>query len=69
LAAAVTNAGGLGVLGGVGYTPAFLRRQIAELKVKLTKEKEEEKEKGKEKWAHIHIHMGALECCVHPRNT
>jgi NAD(P)H-dependent flavin oxidoreductase YrpB (nitropropane dioxygenase family) len=36
LAAAVTNAGGLGVLGGVGYTPAFLRRQIAELKVLLT---------------------------------
>ena len=25
LAAAVTNAGGLGVIGGVGYTPAFLR--------------------------------------------
>jgi NAD(P)H-dependent flavin oxidoreductase YrpB (nitropropane dioxygenase family) len=42
LAAAVTNAGGLGVLGGVGYTPAFLRRQIAELKVKLTKERERE---------------------------
>jgi len=32
LAAAVTNAGGLGVIGGVGYTPDFLREQIAELK-------------------------------------
>tara|TARA_R110002050_G_scaffold7189_6_gene28284 strand:- start:261 stop:407 length:147 start_codon:yes stop_codon:yes gene_type:complete len=28
LAAAVTNAGGLGVIGGVGYTPDFLRKQI-----------------------------------------
>ena len=35
LAAAVTNAGGIGVLGGVGYTPKFLRRQIAELKSHL----------------------------------
>ena len=32
LAAAVSNAGGLGVIGGVGYTPKFLRQQIAELK-------------------------------------
>jgi len=32
LAAAVTNAGGLGVIGGVGYTPTFLRKQIASLK-------------------------------------
>jgi NAD(P)H-dependent flavin oxidoreductase YrpB (nitropropane dioxygenase family) len=32
LAAAVTNAGGLGVIGGVGYTPNFLRTQIKELK-------------------------------------
>jgi NAD(P)H-dependent flavin oxidoreductase YrpB (nitropropane dioxygenase family) len=32
LAAAVTNAGGLGVIGGVGYTPSMLREQIAELK-------------------------------------
>jgi NAD(P)H-dependent flavin oxidoreductase YrpB (nitropropane dioxygenase family) len=32
LAAAVTNAGGLGVLGGIGYTPDMLREQIAELK-------------------------------------
>lgn len=32
LAAAVTNAGGLGVIGGVGYTPDFLREQIARLK-------------------------------------
>jgi NAD(P)H-dependent flavin oxidoreductase YrpB (nitropropane dioxygenase family) len=32
LAAAVTNAGGLGVIGGVGYTPKMLRKNIAELK-------------------------------------
>lgn len=32
LAAAVTNAGGLGVIGGVFYTPDMLREQIAELK-------------------------------------
>ncbi|BCS18292.1 nitronate monooxygenase [Aspergillus puulaauensis] len=32
LAAAVTNAGGLGVIGGVGYTPEMLRDQVAELK-------------------------------------
>ena len=32
LAAAVTNAGGIGVIGGVGYTPDMLRAQIAELK-------------------------------------
>jgi NAD(P)H-dependent flavin oxidoreductase YrpB (nitropropane dioxygenase family) len=36
LAAAVTNAGGLGVIGGVGYTPKFLREQIAVLKEHLT---------------------------------
>lgn len=36
LAAAVTNAGGLGVIGGVGYTPDMLREQIAELKSFLT---------------------------------
>ncbi|ORY83616.1 2-nitropropane dioxygenase [Protomyces lactucae-debilis] len=35
LAAAVTNAGGLGVIGGVGYTPEFLREQIADLKAAL----------------------------------
>lgn len=35
LAAAVTNAGGLGVIGGVGYTPDMLREQIAELKSHL----------------------------------
>jgi NAD(P)H-dependent flavin oxidoreductase YrpB (nitropropane dioxygenase family) len=35
LAAAVTNAGGLGVIGGVGYTPEFLREQIAEIKKNL----------------------------------
>jgi NAD(P)H-dependent flavin oxidoreductase YrpB (nitropropane dioxygenase family) len=28
LAAAVTNAGGLGVMGGVGYTPNILREQV-----------------------------------------
>ncbi|KAH9169856.1 2-nitropropane dioxygenase [Lactarius sanguifluus] len=32
LAAAVTNAGGLGVIGGVGYTPKILRQQIIALK-------------------------------------
>merc|ERR1711861_14019 len=32
LAAAVTNHGGLGVIGGVGYTPEFLREAITELK-------------------------------------
>jgi len=31
LAAAVTNAGGLGVIGGVGYTPEFLRDAIKEV--------------------------------------
>jgi len=35
LAAAVTNGGGIGVIGGVGYTPEFLREQIAELKSEL----------------------------------
>jgi len=35
LAAAVTNAGGLGVIGGVGYTPEQLRTTIAELKADL----------------------------------
>jgi enoyl reductase-like protein len=28
LAAAVTNAGGLGVIGGLGYTPKMLRGQV-----------------------------------------
>lgn len=32
LAAAVSDAGGIGVIGGVGYTPDMLREQIAELK-------------------------------------
>ena len=32
LAAAVTNAGGMGVIGGNGYTPAMLKDEIAELK-------------------------------------
>jgi len=35
LAAAVTNAGGLGVIGGVGYTPEFLTKQIETLKAGL----------------------------------
>lgn len=35
LAAAVSNAGGLGVIGGLGYTPKMLRRQIQELKSDL----------------------------------
>ncbi|KZP24473.1 2-nitropropane dioxygenase, partial [Athelia psychrophila] len=32
LAAAVTNAGGLGVIGGIGYTPKILRANLRELK-------------------------------------
>lgn len=36
LAAAVTNAGGMGVIGGVNYTPDMLRDQINELKSYLT---------------------------------
>jgi NAD(P)H-dependent flavin oxidoreductase YrpB (nitropropane dioxygenase family) len=39
LAAAVSNAGGLGVIGGVGYTPDMLKDQIAELKEHLADEK------------------------------
>ncbi|KAJ3188493.1 hypothetical protein HK101_009141 [Irineochytrium annulatum] len=35
LAAAVTNAGGLGVIGGLGYTPEFMRSQIREIKKNL----------------------------------
>ncbi|KAF8610775.1 2-nitropropane dioxygenase [Ceratobasidium sp. AG-I] len=35
LAAAVTNAGGLGVIGGIGYTPKVLRDQLRELKKDL----------------------------------
>lgn len=35
LAAAVTNAGGLGVMGGVGYTPKMLRQIISEMKEAL----------------------------------
>jgi NAD(P)H-dependent flavin oxidoreductase YrpB (nitropropane dioxygenase family) len=35
LAAAVTNAGGLGVIGGLGYTPSQLREIITELKSHL----------------------------------
>jgi NAD(P)H-dependent flavin oxidoreductase YrpB (nitropropane dioxygenase family) len=36
LAAAVSNAGGLGVIGGLGYTPAQLREIIHELKANLS---------------------------------
>ena len=39
LAAAVTNAGGLGVIGGVGYSPEMLREQISELKGYLNDKK------------------------------
>ncbi|KAK7025145.1 putative nitronate monooxygenase [Favolaschia claudopus] len=35
LAAAVTNAGGLGVIGGTGFTPKALRRQIQDVKAGL----------------------------------
>lgn len=35
LAAAVSNAGGLGVVGGVGYKPHFLRKVLKELKSRL----------------------------------
>ena len=35
LAAAVTNAGGLGVIGGLGYTPKILRQQIRAIKADL----------------------------------
>lgn len=35
LAAAVSNAGGLGVIGGLGYTPKFLKEQITYLKESL----------------------------------
>lgn len=31
LAAAVTNAGGLGVIGGIGYTPAFLKVSLDDI--------------------------------------
>jgi NAD(P)H-dependent flavin oxidoreductase YrpB (nitropropane dioxygenase family) len=31
LAAAVTNNGGLGVIGGVGYTPKVLRNQVCRI--------------------------------------
>jgi NAD(P)H-dependent flavin oxidoreductase YrpB (nitropropane dioxygenase family) len=37
LAAAVSNAGGLGVIGGVGYTPKHLRSVIKEIKEGLNK--------------------------------
>lgn len=36
LAAAVTNAGGLGVIGGVNYSPKMLRVKIDEIKAELT---------------------------------
>ena len=39
LAAAVTNAGGMGVLGGINYTPDMLRDQIEELKSHLVDKK------------------------------
>jgi NAD(P)H-dependent flavin oxidoreductase YrpB (nitropropane dioxygenase family) len=39
LAAAVTNAGGLGVIGGMSYSPEMLREQIEELKADLIDKK------------------------------
>jgi len=39
LAAAVTNAGGLGVIGGVFYTPSFLKKQIDLMKSYLNDKK------------------------------
>ncbi|KAH8833072.1 2-nitropropane dioxygenase [Flagelloscypha sp. PMI_526] len=39
LAAAVSNAGGLGVIGGFGYTPKILKQQIQEIKKHLTDKK------------------------------
>ena len=33
LAAAVTNAGGLGVIGGFGYTPKVLRQQVSDVEI------------------------------------
>src|SRR5436305_11487383 len=36
LAAAVSNADGLGVIGGVGYSPEMLKEQISELKSYLS---------------------------------
>ncbi|EEB88026.1 hypothetical protein MPER_14384, partial [Moniliophthora perniciosa FA553] len=35
LVAAVTNAGGLGCLGGLGYTPKVMRQQIQDIKIHL----------------------------------
>lgn len=35
MVAAVSNAGGLGVIGGVGYTPDMLRELIADVKARL----------------------------------
>jgi NAD(P)H-dependent flavin oxidoreductase YrpB (nitropropane dioxygenase family) len=35
LVAAVSNAGGMGVLGGVNYSPELLRKSIEEIKAKL----------------------------------
>ena len=35
LVAAVTNAGGLGCLGGLGYTPKVMRQQIQDIKAHL----------------------------------
>ena len=35
LAAAVSNAGGLGVIGGLGYTPKILRQQVGRINFAL----------------------------------
>ncbi|TPX37501.1 nitronate monooxygenase [Synchytrium microbalum] len=39
LAAAVSNAGGIGVIGGIGYTPAMLRKKMQEIKADLVDKK------------------------------
>lgn len=39
LAAAVTNAGGLGVIGGHGYTPRILRQQVCGILVSFSHRK------------------------------
>jgi NAD(P)H-dependent flavin oxidoreductase YrpB (nitropropane dioxygenase family) len=35
LAAAVSNAGGLGVVGGLGWTPKFMKEELRQLKEEL----------------------------------
>lgn len=42
LAAAVCNAGGMGVIGGVGYTPQQLKEMIDEVKVAMLENNNQE---------------------------